>query len=115
MMLYPMMMVKCLVKLPLRYLTAFGCLITTVQVHAEVMRTLDKFENQSLPKVDLSEIGVDFGEVLYDCKKTESIAITNTGSVVAHFRLVPKLEEEHLCKDWITVDPEFGMLIPGER
>ena len=45
---------------------------------------------------------------------TEDITITNTGSVVAHFRLVPKLEEENLCKEWITVEPEFGMLIPGE-
>ena len=36
------------------------------EVHAEIMRTLDKFENQSLPKVDLSQIGVDFGEVFYD-------------------------------------------------
>jgi len=33
---------------------------------------------------------------------------------VAHFRLVPKLEETALCKPFITVTPTFGMLIPGE-
>jgi inositol polyphosphate 5-phosphatase INPP5B/F len=34
--------------------------------------------------------------------------------VVAHFRFVSKLEEEHLCKPWLTMKPKFGMLLPGE-
>ena len=84
------------------------------EVYAEVMRTLDKFENQSLPKVDLNKIDVNFGELYYENKASESILVTNSGKVVAHFRLVPKLEDEGLCKDWISISPTFGMLIPGE-
>ena len=38
------------------------------EVYAEVMRTLDKFENQSLPKVDLNKTEVDFGELYYENK-----------------------------------------------
>ena len=64
--------------------------------------------------MDLDKIGIDFKEVFYETKASESILLTNTGSVVAHFRLVPKLEEVALCKPWISVNPSFGMLIPGE-
>ena len=38
------------------------------EVYAEVMRTLDKFENQSLPKVDLNKTEVDFGDLYYQNK-----------------------------------------------
>ena len=83
-------------------------------VYGEVMRTLDKFENQSLPKVDLNKTTVDFGTIYYSNKATETIHLTNTGKVVAHFRLVPKLDESAVCKPWMTAAPASGMLIPGE-
>jgi len=38
-------------------------------------------------------ISLDFGEVRYDQTVTLPIKVTNTGSVLAQFRLVPKLEE----------------------
>jgi len=70
--------------------------------------------SQSLPKVDLDKTTVDFKTLYYDNKASSSITLTNTGKVVAHFRLVPKLEDEALCKKFIQVSPTFGMLIPGE-
>ena len=84
------------------------------QVYEEVMKILDKFENQSLPMVGLDRINLDFGEVRYDQKVTLPIQVTNTGNVVAQFRLVPKLDESALCKPWMRVSPAYGMLIPGE-
>ena len=85
------------------------------QVCEEVMRLLDTFENNSLPMVSLDRIKLDFGEVRYDQRVTLPIIITNTGKVVAQFRLVPKLDEVSLCKPWVTVSPTYGMLIPGEQ
>lgn len=85
------------------------------QVYKEVMRLLDTFENNSLPMVSLNRIKLDFGEVRYEQRVTLPIIITNTGKVVAQFRLVPKLEEVVLCKPWVTVSPTYGMLIPGEQ
>ena len=63
------------------------------EVHEEMMKLLDKFENQTLPMVGLDRISLDFGEVRYDQKVTLPIKITNTGKVVAQFRLIPKLDE----------------------
>lgn len=34
--------------------------------------------------------------------------------VAAHYHFVPKLEEENICKPWLTVKPRFGMLLPGD-
>jgi len=84
-------------------------------VYREVMKMLDTYENNSLPMVSLSRISLDFGEVRYDQRVTLPIVITNTGQVVAQFRLVPKVDEVELCKPWLTVTPTYGMLIPGEQ
>ena len=62
-------------------------------IYEELMRKLDKYENKSLPAVGLDRVSLDFGQVRYDEKKTLQIKITNTGGVVAQFRLVPKLDE----------------------
>uniref|UniRef100_A0A7S2VYZ6 Rho-GAP domain-containing protein n=1 Tax=Eucampia antarctica TaxID=49252 RepID=A0A7S2VYZ6_9STRA len=86
------------------------------EVFDEVMKLLDRFENQTLPMVGLDRLNLDFGEIRYDEKITLPIKVTNTGKVVAQFRLVPKSEEETtLCKEWMTVSPTYGMLIPGEK
>lgn len=63
------------------------------EVYKEVMKLLNEFENASLPMVSLDRIKLDFGEVRYDQRVTLPITITNTGQVVAQFRLVPKLDE----------------------
>ena len=84
-------------------------------VYREVMKILDTYENNSLPMVSLDRISLDFGEVRYDQRVTLPIVITNTGQVVAQFRLVPKADEVDLCKQFLTVSPTYGMLIPGEQ
>lgn len=68
------------------------------EVYEEVMKLLDNFDNEALPMVGLDRISLDFGEVAFDQTVTLPIKVTNTGSVLAQFRLVPKLEEvRYLC------------------
>ena len=35
--------------------------------------------------------------------------------VIAHWRFTPKFEETALSKHWLHIEPQYGMLIPGER
>jgi len=84
-------------------------------VYDDVMKMLDMFENAALPMVGLDRITLDFGELRYEQTATLPIKMTNTGKVVAQFRIVPKLDEILVCKPWITVDPLYGMLMPGEE
>jgi len=79
------------------------------------MKKLDQYENKSLPMIGLDRTELDFGEVRYGKTITLPIKVTNTGNVVAQFRLVPKLDESKFCKPWLTVLPTYGMLIPGEN
>ncbi|OEU10210.1 DNase I-like protein [Fragilariopsis cylindrus CCMP1102] len=83
-------------------------------IYKELLSLLDRFENQSLPMVGLDTVELDFGPVRYDQSVTLPIQVTNTGNVCAQFRFVPKLDENYLCKSWMTVTPTYGMLIPGE-
>ena len=62
-------------------------------IYDELLALLDRYENQTLPMVGLDRVNLDFGEIRYDESLTLPIHITNTGSVVAQFRFVPKPEE----------------------
>lgn len=84
-------------------------------IYTELMKLLDRYENQSLPTIGLDRVNVQFGLIRYEESKTIPIRITNTGSVVAQYRFVPKPDETIICKPWCTVSPTYGMLIPGEQ
>lgn len=71
-------------------------------IYSELMKLLDRFENQTLPMVGLDKVSLDFGEVRYGQSMTLPIQITNTGSVVAQFRLVPKLDEVSLFQKLVV-------------
>jgi inositol polyphosphate 5-phosphatase INPP5B/F len=84
-------------------------------VYEELMKLLDRFENQSLPKIGIDKITINFGFVRYEESITVPIQISNIGSVVAQYRFVPKPDEVGICKPWLKVSPMFGMIIPGEQ
>lgn len=62
-------------------------------IYDELMKLLDRYENQSLPMVGLDRVSLDFGPIRYEQSITLPIQITNTGSVVAQYRFVPKPDE----------------------
>jgi phosphatidylinositol-bisphosphatase len=62
-------------------------------IYDELMKLLDRFENQTLPMVGLDRASLDFGLVRYGQSVSLTSTITNTGSVVAQWRFVPKLDE----------------------
>jgi inositol polyphosphate 5-phosphatase INPP5B/F len=84
-------------------------------VYLDVIRMLDRWENDSLPKVELEGASVSFGPVRYLVESQASVWISNTSQVIAHWRFTPKFEETALCKRWLHIEPTYGMLIPGER
>jgi len=96
------------------------------EVAAEIHRLLDKLENDQHPKVQIEVPGaaalvppqppntIDFGLVRYGVEVRQTLVVTNVSSVAAQFRFVPKLEEETICKHWLSIKPRFGMLLPNE-
>jgi hypothetical protein len=43
------------------------------------------------------------------------ISLRNTGSVMAEFKFVPKLNELEVSKNWLNFSPMEGVLAPEER
>lgn len=96
------------------------------KVHTEVVRELDKAENEGRPAVtvvvdhyyddheapsndaiDKPVEGVDFGEVRYDRKKTRHLSIANTGKVPATIGFVDRSsaqgEPSDVAPPWLSI------------
>eukprot|EP00934_Nitzschia_sp_Nitz4_P002818 Nitzschia sp. Nitz4//scaffold85_size83877//58734//64309//NITZ4_005237-RA/size83877-processed-gene-0.128-mRNA-1//1//CDS//3329559161//2808//frame0 len=84
-------------------------------IYEQLMGLLDRYENQAQPMVGLDRNELDFGPIRYQQSVTLPLTISNTGNVCALYRFVPKLDENTLCKPWMTISPTYGMLIPGEQ
>ncbi|KAI9290691.1 DNase I-like protein [Neoconidiobolus thromboides FSU 785] len=85
------------------------------EVHGNLIRELDKFENQIMPDASISCSQLNFGEVKYLCSKELSMTIENTGQVYLQFQFIPKMDESNICKPWLWVNPSNGMIMPGEK
>jgi len=84
-------------------------------VYRELVRELDKLENESLPNAELSANQLEFGEVRFLCAREQQLELLNSGQVVVRYRFIPKFDERTVCPPWLQVSPLFGMLVPGER
>ncbi|XP_031826523.1 oculocerebrorenal syndrome of Lowe isoform X2 [Nomia melanderi] len=85
------------------------------KIHEEVMKTLDKLENEFLPQVM-----VDTTEIIFDTLKflepsSKELIIANTGQVPVQFEFIKKLGDTNYCKDWLDIEPFKGFIKPGEK
>ncbi len=84
------------------------------EVYGEIMRALDAWENDCIPKVTMDTNVLFFKDVKYRVRREQFITVKNDGQVRATFRFVPKLEEDNFCKPWLSVDPPYAMLLPEQ-
>lgn len=108
-------------------------------VYESLIRQLDSWENQAIPKVDIHPATIDFGKVVFEELREEKLIIENTGEItVVEFHFVPKLATgieyagdksssspasggkglmpsiNTSGKKWLKVVPEFGIIPPHE-
>ena len=84
-------------------------------IYQSVLRELDKFENEAMPDVTLSKVSLSFDEQPIEYQKAydDFITLKNKGSVMAQWKFVAKMDEKVLCKPWLFVSPNAGLLMPG--
>ena len=63
------------------------------KIYEDIMKELDKYENDSLPQVSVDTTELIFGTVRFFETKTQTLAITNTGQVRAVGELAPGLSD----------------------
>ena len=83
------------------------------KVLEDIVRKLDKEENESLPQVKLEKQEVLFGDVDFMEKKVGSLPIANIGQHNVRFSFIAKLDEQ-ICKPWFKINPLQGEIMAGD-
>ncbi|XP_044731936.1 inositol polyphosphate 5-phosphatase OCRL isoform X2 [Chrysoperla carnea] len=85
------------------------------KIHEEVLKKMDKLENEFLPQVTVDRNEIFFGTVRFMEPLVQELIIANTGQVPVQFEFIKKLDDTSYCKDWLRINPYNGEIKPGEK
>uniref|UniRef100_A0A9J7Z1V5 phosphoinositide 5-phosphatase n=3 Tax=Cyprinus carpio TaxID=7962 RepID=A0A9J7Z1V5_CYPCA len=74
----------------------------------EIVRHIDRMENDCIPSVSLSEREFFFQDVKFMQHQAKTVSVYNDGQVPCQFEFIPKLDEPTYCKPWLTANPAKG-------
>ncbi|KAM6909587.1 type II inositol 1,4,5-trisphosphate 5-phosphatase [Xenentodon cancila] len=79
----------------------------------EIVRNLDKMENECIPSVTLSKREFHFEDVKFMQNQAVTLNLFNDGQVPCHFEFIPKPNEPTYCQPWLTASPPKGFIPQG--
>ena len=85
------------------------------KIYEEVMKKLDKLENEFLPQVSVDTTEIVLGKIHFNQPASRALTVANTGQVPVQFEFIKKHRDTSYCKPWLTVEPYTGFLMPGEN
>uniref|UniRef100_A0A674E729 phosphoinositide 5-phosphatase n=1 Tax=Salmo trutta TaxID=8032 RepID=A0A674E729_SALTR len=74
----------------------------------EIVRSLDKMENECIPSLTLSRRELQFKDVKFMQHQAETLTLFNDGQVPCQFEFIQKLDQPTYCKPWLTANPAKG-------
>uniref|UniRef100_A0AAX7STC7 phosphoinositide 5-phosphatase n=1 Tax=Astatotilapia calliptera TaxID=8154 RepID=A0AAX7STC7_ASTCA len=79
----------------------------------EIVRDIDKMENECIPSVTLSKREFHFKDVKFMQHQAETLSLLNDGQVPCQFEFIPKPNEFTYSKPWLTANPPKGFIAQG--
>lgn len=83
-------------------------------IYEEIMKKLDKLENEFLPQVAVDRLEVQFEKLHFMESQVQMLTVANTGQVPVEFCFRPKLDNGRYSKEWLRANPASGAIKPGE-
>nr|XP_043889671.1 type II inositol 1,4,5-trisphosphate 5-phosphatase isoform X2 [Solea senegalensis] len=79
----------------------------------EIVRNIDKMENECIPSVTLSKREFHFKDVKFMQHQAETFSLLNDGQVPCQFEFIQKPNESTYSKPWLTANPPKGFIAEG--
>ncbi|KAJ2626637.1 hypothetical protein IW137_005882, partial [Coemansia sp. RSA 1287] len=84
-------------------------------VFLEVLRELDRYENECIPTANVEATTVDFGDVYFGRAVRRQLRVGNSGQVPLEYGFVATPNRAAVAPGWLRISPEHGMLLPGQH
>lgn len=85
------------------------------KIHEEVLKRVDKYENDNQPQISVDRTDIDFGVVEFNEVYTQDFVVANNCHLPVHFVFKEKNGRgSTICEPWFTVEPTEGQLFTGE-
>ncbi|XP_074658633.1 inositol polyphosphate 5-phosphatase OCRL-like isoform X2 [Tubulanus polymorphus] len=84
------------------------------RVFEDVMKKLDRLENEFLPQVSLDKVELKFEKVKFIEPQSHTLTIANTGQVPVQFEFINKLDDQSYCKPWLNIKPHKGCIMSAD-
>ncbi|XP_055597447.1 inositol polyphosphate 5-phosphatase OCRL [Uranotaenia lowii] len=84
------------------------------KVHEEVLKTVDKYENDNQPQITVEQTDLDFGLIRFNEKYSRELLVANNCHLPVRFKFAAK-DERHsnVCEEFIQISHKSGELITG--
>uniref|UniRef100_A0A087Y7G6 phosphoinositide 5-phosphatase n=1 Tax=Poecilia formosa TaxID=48698 RepID=A0A087Y7G6_POEFO len=79
----------------------------------EIVRNIDKMENECIPSLSLSKREFHFKDVKFMQHHAETLNLFNDGQVPCQFEFIQKPNESTYSKPWLTANPPKGFIAQG--
>lgn len=84
-------------------------------VHEDVLKTVDKYENDNQPQITVPEKDIDFGQIRFGERVVREILVANNCHLPATYRFMSKEGRgSPICERWLRIEPNVGHLITGD-
>lgn len=82
--------------------------------YQDVMKRLDKIENELLPQVTVDKTDIVFDGVTFRQSCVRYLKVRNTGQIGVLFSFLKKPNQSNFCKDWLRVKPHSHRIEMGQ-